>query len=115
MFRAMLKIAGQNYKKEYASLDAQNEEDAKIEFAQMIWDDALSGEFGDNYHDEDEASYAERKDDGQDLSWYEGEGVYFQYDEKVISKEDLTEGLDWFSYDNKTIALFKDDEPVGHF
>jgi len=102
-FSIYTKRAGQSWET-MGSILAYSYEEAKKEFAKVIWSDLLNGVHGDNYSHEDEESVKQLAEEGIDVSWFEGEGIYIEK-QLFFSLADRNNGIDTFSEDVHTWTI----------
>lgn len=105
-FNIYRKRAGQNFES-IGSIYAETYKEAKKQFAKGCYRDLDNGKHGDSYIEETDEFINEMKDDGQDVSWYKGRGIYFAK-ELFLSYEDCQAGFDTFSEDVYTWTINKE-------
>jgi hypothetical protein len=99
------KKAGQQAKA-LAPLHAKDWKDAKRTFAEIIWSEFLNGEYGDDYIHENDESIEQLREEGQDVSWYEGPGIYLNK-HLIFSMKEKRAGICSFTEDVNQYSLEK--------
>lgn len=102
-FNIYKKRAGQDFES-IGTIYAENYQEAKKKFGMACYRDLDNGKHGDNYVEETDEFINDLKQDGQNVDWYEGRGIYYNK-ELFLSYEEAVQGLDTFSEDVYTWTI----------